>query len=311
MKMTLRQLSLFQCVARHMSFTKAAEEMHLTQPAVSIQLKQLEEHVGMPLFEQVGKKLFLTNAGRELQQSCEDIFSRLDNLEMALTQMKGVMHGSLRIASVSSAKYFVPHLLGDFHRQYPEITLSLQVSNRGQILRRLMSNEDDLALMAQVPDDMKLCSYPIIDNPMIAIAPPDHPLVGKKKLPLNVLQEECFLMREEGSGSRKAIEDHFRRNGIELNQTMELGSSETIKQGVMAGLGLSVLSRHSVALELATGCLVALDVETLPILWTWCLVHHQEKKLSPAAQAFLDHVLTHRDQVKVMIDNLFLEASLH
>ncbi|WP_207062094.1 LysR family transcriptional regulator [Motiliproteus sp. SC1-56] len=309
MKMTLRQLSVFDCVTRHMSFTKAAESMCLTQPAVSIQIKQLEEHIGLPLFEHVGKKLFLTQAGEELKRACGDIFSRLENLEMALTQMKGVMQGSLRIACVTSAKYFAPHLLGEFHRQYPEVQMSLMVTNRDQILRRLINNEDDLALMAQVPDDMKLCSYPILDNPMIAIAPPGHPLVGQKRIPIEALAEESFLMREQGSGSRKAIEDHLRNNGVELSRTMELGSSETIKQGVMAGLGLSILSRHSVALELATGCLKELDVASFPIIWTWCFVHHQEKKLSPAAQAFLDHVVTHRETVKELICNRFLGAA--
>ncbi|MCW8886423.1 MAG: LysR family transcriptional regulator, partial [Motiliproteus sp.] len=236
MKMTLRQLTLFDCVARHMSFTRAAEEMHLTQPAVSIQLKQLEEHVGMPLFEQIGKKLYLTAAGEELQQTCSDIFSRLDNLEMALSQMKGLMHGTLRVAVVTSAMYFAPHLLGAFQREYPEVRMRLVVKNRNQVLQRLANNEDDLVLMAQVPQDMKLVSYPFLDNPMIPVVPPTHPLVGREKLPLSVLNEYRFLSREDGSGSRKAIEDHLQEREVVLENIMELGGSETIKQGLMAGL---------------------------------------------------------------------------
>lgn len=310
LKMTLRQLSLFDCVARHMSFTRAAEEMCLTQPAVSIQLKQLEEHMGLPLFEKVGKKMFLTEAGAELQNACDDIFSRLDSLEMSLTQMKGIMHGRLRIAVVTSAKYFAPHLLGEFHRNYPEVDISLVVTNRDQVLQRLYANEDDLVLVAQVPDDGRLLSYPFLDNPMVPVVAPDHPLAGSKGLKADVLASDTFLMREQGSGSRKAIEDHLRELGVQLSRKMELGSSETIKQGVMAGLGLSILSRHSIALELATGCLVELDVETFPWVRSWCVVHHRDKKLSPAAQAFVDHLISNREQVVAMLSNRFLGAAL-
>ena len=310
MKMTLRQLSLFECVARHMSYTKAAEEKHLTQPAVSIQIKQLEEHVGLPLFEYIGKKLYLTDAGRELQQACEDVFSRMDSLEMALTQMKGGMHGSLRIATVTSAKYFAPHLIGEFSRQYPDVDMSLVVTNRNNVVQRLANNEDDLVLMAQVPRDMKLKVYPIVDNPMFPVVSPEHPLAGQKNVPIDALLQERFLTREQGSGSRKAIEDHLKENGIKLPQTMELGSSETIKQGVMAGLGVSILSRFSMALELATGCLVSLDMDTFPIVRTWCLVHPADKRLSPAAEAFIDYFLSNQGQVKEIISNRFMGAEL-
>ena len=310
MKMTLRQLMLFGCVARHMSYTRAAEEMHLTQPAVSIQLKQLEEHIGLPLFESIGKKLHLTAAGTELQLACKDIFSRLDNLEMALTRMKGVMHGTLRIAVVTSAMYFAPHLLGMFQREYPEIKIRLIVRNRDQVLRRLANNEDDLVLMAQVPQDMKLVSYPFLDNPMIPLATPEHPLVGERGLPVDAFANYCFLTREEGSGSRKAIEDHLREHDVVLEDIMELGSSETIKQGLMAGLGISILSRHSVALELATGLLTELDVESFPIVRSWCMVHHEEKRLSPAAQAFIDFMHTNGMDAREMLRNRFMSASI-
>ncbi len=310
MKMTLRQLTLFECVARRMSFTRAAEEMHLTQPAVSIQLKQLEEHVGLPLFEQIGKKLYLTSAGEQLQHTCRDIFSSLDNLEMALTQMKGLMHGTLRVAVVTSAMYFAPHLLGAFQKEYPEIRMRLVVRNRNQVLQRLANNEDDLVLMAQVPQDMKLVSYPFLDNPMIPVAPPAHPLVGKSNLPLSVFHDYRFLNREEGSGSRKAIEDHLRERDVELEDTMELGGSETIKQGLMAGLGISILSRHSVALELATGLLVELDVESFPIVRSWCMVHHRDKSLSPAAEAFIQFMHTNGQSVREMLRDRFMSATI-
>ncbi len=310
MKMTLRQLMLFDRVARLMSFTRAAEEMHLTQPAVSIQLKQLEEHIGLPMFEHIGKKLYLTPAGEELQRACSDIFSRLDNLEMVLSQMKGLMHGTLRLAVVTSAMYFAPHLLGAFQRQYPEVKMRLVVRNRDQVLQRLASNEDDLVLMAQVPEDLKLVSYPFLDNPMIPLAAPDHPLVGAARLPITAFAKYCFLTREEGSGSRKAIEDHLRERGVVLDNTMVLGGSETIKQGLMAGLGISILSRHSVALELATGLLVELDIDTFPIVRSWCLVHHQDKKLSPAAQAFIEFMHVNGQQVREMLRNRFMSASI-
>ena len=310
MKMTLRQLALFECVARHLSYTRAAEEKHLTQPAVSIQIKQLEEHVGLPLFEYIGKKLYLTDAGRELQQACEDMFARLDSLEMALTQMKGGMHGSLKIATVTSAKYFAPHLIGEFNRSYPDVDISLVVINRDRVVQRLINNEDDLVLMAQVPKDIKLKVYPILDNPMFPVVAAEHPLAGQKRIPITALVKERFLTREKGSGSRKAIEDHLRENNITLSRTMELGDSETIKQGVMAGLGVSILSRFSMALELATGCLVSLDMETFPIVRTWCLVHPRDKRLSPAAQAFIDYTLEHDEQVRQVINNRFLGAEL-
>lgn len=310
MKMTLRQLSLFVCVARHLSYTKAAEEMHLTQPAVSIQIKQLEGHVGLALFEYIGKKLYLTDAGRELLQACEDIFSRMDSLEMALTQMKGGMHGSLRIATVTSAKYFAPHLIGEFNRQYPDVEMSLVVTNRNNVLQRLVNNEDDLVLMAQVPEDMKLKAYPILDNPMIPVVAPGHPLAGQTNVAIEALVNERFLTREKGSGSRKAVEDHLKEQGVKFARTMDLGSSETIKQGVMAGLGVSILSRFSMALELATGCLVSLDVESFPIVRTWCIVHLEDKRLSPAAQAFIDYILSHEEQVKQVINNRFMGAEL-
>jgi DNA-binding transcriptional LysR family regulator len=310
MKMTLRQLALFECVARNMSYTRAAEEKHLTQPAVSIQIKQLEEHVGLPLFEYIGKKLYLTDAGRELEQACHDIFERLDSLEMALTQMKGGMHGSLRIATVTSATYFAPHLIGEFNRQYPDVDISLVVTNRNNVLQRMATNEDDLVLMAQVPKDMKLKAYPILDNPMLPVVAPGHPLAGRENIPITALTEERLLTREKGSGSRKAIEDHLSEQGVKLTRTMELGSSETIKQGVMAGLGVSILSRFSMALELATGCLVSLDMESFPLVRTWCLVHPAEKRLSPVAQAFLDYILHNEQQVTEIINNRFLEAGL-
>ncbi|MEH6824661.1 MAG: LysR family transcriptional regulator [Motiliproteus sp.] len=310
MKMTLRQLTLFECVARHMSYTRAAEEKHLTQPAVSIQIKQLEEHAGLPLFEYIGKKLYLTDAGRELQHACRDIFSRIESLEMALTQMKGGMHGSLRIATVTSANYFAPHLIGEFNRHYPDVEMSLVATNRDSVIQRLINNQDDLVLMAQVPKDMKLKVYPILDNPMFPVVAPGHPLVGQKRIPIDALTRERFLIREKGSGSRKAIDDHLREAGISLPLTMELGSIETIKQGVMAGLGISILSRFSMALELATGCLVSLDMDTFPIVRTWCLVHPLEKRLSPAAQAFIDYFLDHDERVRQLINNRFLGAQL-
>ena len=310
MKMTLRQLSLFVCVVRHMSYTKAAEEMHLTQPAVSIQIKQLEGHVGLPLFEYIGKKLYLTDAGRELLQACDDIFTRMDSLEMALTQMKGGMHGALRVATVTSATYFAPHLIGEFNRHYPDIEMSLVVTNRDTVLQRLANNEDDLVLMAQVPKDMKLKVYPILDNPMIPVVAPGHPLAGKKNIPIEALVSERFLTREKGSGSRKAVEDHLNEQGVIFPRTMDLGSSETIKQGVMAGLGISILSRFSMALELATGCLVSLDVENFPIVRSWCIVHSEDKRLSPAAQAFIDYIVSHKGQVRQTINNRFMGAEL-
>ncbi len=297
MHMTLRQLTLFKAVAEHLSFTRAAADLSLTQPAVSIQIKQLESNVGMPLFEQIGKKIYLTDAGRELYATCHDIFARLEALEMSLSELQGAIKGQLKLSVVTTATYFTPHLFSEFLRLYPEVNIRLNVTNRIHILERLANNEDDLVVMGQVPEQLNVQAHQFLENPLMIIAHPQHQLVGKKRIPLAALAEETFLVREIGSGTRLAMERCFASHHVELKTGMELGSSEAIKQGVIAQLGLSVLSQHTLTLELASGVIRLLDVENFPLIRHWYIVHLTEKKLSLVARTFLNFLLTQTQQV--------------
>lgn len=246
---TLRQLEVFAAIARLGSFTRAAEELHLTQPTVSMQIKKLADAVGLPLFEHVGKKVYLTEAGRALHAFTREIFDHFSKLEMTIADMKGLKQGTLKLAVVTTAKYFAPRLLGPFCQKYPGIDVSLKVSNRERVLERLADNQDDLYILGQPPEDIDAVAEPFLENPLVVLAPADHPLAGRKKIPLKRLTEEPFLMREPGSGTRKAVERLFADRELALKVRMELGSNEAIKQAIVGGLGLSVLSRHTLALD--------------------------------------------------------------
>lgn len=289
---TLHQLKIFEVVARNLSFTRAAEELHLTQPTVSIQLRQLADIVGLPLIEQVGKRIFLTEAGRELLDLCHNIFDGMARFEMMTSDMKGVKAGKLRIAAISTSKYFVPRLLGPFYKQYPGIDISLKVTNRENLLQRLSNNEDDLYILGQPPEHMDIQLEPFLENPLIVIAPRQHPLAGKKKIAPARLAEEPFLMRESGSGTRLATERFFKDRNLAINIRMELGSNEAIKQAVAGGLGVAVLSAHTLALERNTDELAVLDVLDFPIRRQWYVAYPTGKQLSVVAQTFLNFLRT-------------------
>jgi len=291
MHLTLQQLRLFESVARNGSFTRAAEELFLTQPAVSIQVKRLEEQIGMPIFEHVGKKIFLTAAGKALYATCREILDQVNRLRDTVADLQGVVKGPLQVAVVTTAKYFMPHLLGSFLVQYPDVEPKLEFTNRANVLHRLANNEDDFVVMGQVADDSNLVAYPFLDNILVPVAPPWHPLAKQKKIPLQRLVKERFLMREAGSGTRLVFERHVAKFDSSIEPYMELGSSEAIKQGVMAGLGLSVLSIHSLESERQAGRIVVLDAEGFPLVRRWYAVHLKGKKLSLAARTFLDFLL--------------------
>ena len=297
MYMTLRQLTLFKAVAQHLSFTRAAAELCLTQPAVSIQIKQLEGHIGMPLFEQIGKRIFLTEAGRELYAACGDIFARIETLETSLNELQGCIKGQLKLSIVTNATYFTPHIFKAFLRLYPEVQLRLNVTNRINVLDRLANNEDDLVIMGQVPEQMHVESHQFLESPLVVLAPPQHPLINQAHIPLVRLAQEPILIREVGSGTRLAMERCFAAYDLELPTEMELGCSEAIKQGVMAGLGVSVLSQHTLILELATGKIKLLDVEEFPLIRYWYIAHLREKKLSLVARTFLDFMLSSAKEI--------------
>lgn len=297
MNITFRQLQIFEAVAQQLSYTRASEVLHLTQPAVSMQIKQLEQSVGLPLFEQLGKKIFLTEAGHEFRRYARAITTQLNELEQVVNEMKGLQRGRLTIAVASTANYFVPRLLATFCQQHGEVTVSLDVTNREQLLKGLVENSTDLVIMGQPPVEMDLVAERFMDNPLVVIAPPDHTLVEHQQIPLKRLLEETFLVREQGSGTRSAVERFFAANQLALSTAMEMSSNEAIKQGVEAGLGLGIVSLHTLGMELALQRLVLLDVVDFPIMRYWYIVYRSGKRLSLVAQAFQSFVKEESAQI--------------
>lgn len=293
---TLQQLRVFQAVAEHRSFTKAAEEIHLTQPGVSIQVKRLEEILDVSLFEKMGNQIYLTAEGQELLETCHDLFERLALFEEKLKELSGDVAGSINVCVISSAKYFMPFLLGNFLRRHPKVEPRLKVTNRANLLARLAANEDDLYITGLVPEDIPVIEHPFLENVLVVVAHPTHPLASKKGISLKQISGERFVGREPGSGTRKAVEELFQKNDLTVKPYIELSSSEAIKQGVMAGLGLAVLSLHSLSLEIAANKLVVLDVKGFPLRRRWYAVHRKGKRLSRAAQTFLDYLQEEGEQ---------------
>jgi LysR family transcriptional regulator, low CO2-responsive transcriptional regulator len=293
---TLHQLRIFHAVAQHNSFARAADALHLSPPTLSLQVKQLSETVGQPLFEQLGKKIFLTAAGRTLAEACQDIEARMDRLNEDLAALQGVERGSLKLAILTTVKYTVPKLLGGFCAAHPGIDVAMVVGNRENLLQRLASNQDDLTIMGQPPAQMDVVCEDFADNPLVLVAPPDHPLVGKKRLAPQRLKNEPFIMREPGSGTRLTTEKFFAGHGITLKNRLEVGSNEAIKQTVAGGLGIAVLSATTVVAELALGELVRLDVQGFPLIRRWHVIYPRGKRLSAAALAFKAWLYENREQ---------------
>ncbi len=291
MHLTIRQLKIFDSVCRHMNYTRAAEELHLTQPAVSMQVKQLEEQVGLPLFEQMGRKLYLTEAGKEIQHYSRRIIELLEEADAVIDDLRGARHGLLDISVVSTANYVITPLLAVFAKRFEGVTIRLDVSNRQTLLQHLEANEKDLVIMGQPPADLDLTAEPFMENALVVIAAVNHPLTRERKIPLSRLEQETFVVREKGSGTRIAMERFFTERDIHLHTGMEMTSNEAIKQAVMAGLGLGIVSIHTLGLELHTGCLAVLDIEDFPIVRQWCVVHRQSKRLSAVCQAFKDFMI--------------------
>jgi len=291
MHLTLQQLKLFEAVSRLSSYTRAAEELFLTQPAVSIQIKRLEEQAGLPLLEQVGKKIFPTAAGKEMYAASLDILNRVEDLKISIDEIQGTVKGPLQVSVITTAKYFLPNLLGSFLQKYPDVEPILRFTNRARILERLMNNDDDFVIMGQVPKDDYLESYPFLNNIIGIVAPADHPLANKKNIPLEELQNQRFLNREAGSGTRQAFDQLLKEQGVKIEPYMELGSSEALKQAVMAGLGVAALSIHSVQLELEVNKLTILDIQGFPLKRRWYAVHLKGRKLPLVARTFLDYIL--------------------
>jgi LysR family transcriptional regulator, low CO2-responsive transcriptional regulator len=286
---TLHQLKVFEAAARHGSFTRAAEELFLTQPTVSMQIKQLTKSVGLPLFEQVGKRLYLTEAGRELFATCRQIFETISQFQMKVADLKGLKQGQLHLAVITTAKYFVPRLLGPFCQLYPGINISLQVTNHEQILERMVNNLDDLYIMSQVPEHLDVNCQAFLDNPLVVFAPTNHPLAQEKNIPIQRLVNEPFIMREPGSGTRRAVQKLFEEHEIKVKVKLELGSNEAIKQAIAGGLGISVLSRHTLLTDVSEFSI--LDVQHFPIQRSWYMVYPAGKHLSIVAHTYYEYLL--------------------
>lgn len=288
---TLQQMRLFEAVARLKSFTRAAEEVNLTQPSVSMQVKAMEEKIGLPLTEQIGKSLHLTTAGAEVYGACVDVLARLRELETGLDDLRGEVAGPLNVAVVSSAKYFLPHLLGAFVRRYPKVVPHLEITNRATLLERLSRNADDLYIMGLAPEQYAVERDLFLENIIVPVARADHPLAGQRRIPMTQLAQAQAIGREQGSGTRGAVERMFADKGVDLNFQIVLDDTEAIKQGVIGGLGIAFLSLHALRLELDHGAVAVLDVEGFPLRRSWYAVHRQGKRLSKAASVFREYLL--------------------
>ena len=287
MRLTFHQLRLLLAVSREGSVSRAAQRLHLTQPTLSTQLRQLAEQVGLPLFERVGRKLHLTAAGRVVLDTAARVEQELENLDETLAELRGDVVGRLRLAVVSTAETFIPRLLGDFRRERPAVEVSLVVLNRDAVIRRLADNLDDLYIMSRPPQAPPVVATPFLSNPLVVVAAAEHPLAGRETLQIEALAAEEFVLREPGSGTRQAAEHFFAAHGLALRPRLELGSNEAVKQAVAGGLGLSLLSAHALAHAVDEGIAV-LRVDGTPLPTQWQVVYPAGKRLSPLASAFLE-----------------------
>ena len=294
---TLRQLEILLSVHKTGSITTASKALFLTQPTGSMQLKKLTEAIGTPLYNQLGRKLVFTQAGLEVIKSAREILDCVGRLDMTLSDLQGLKTGTLSLAVVNTAKYFIPHLLAEFLALYPDIDINFKVGNRQQIINRMEHGEDDFYVFSHPPQNWDLTLHEFLPNPLVAIAQENHPLSNKKRIPLKDFIEHPFLIREQGSGTRHALETHFHNQNVIPNVRMTIETNEAIKHAVMSGLGMTVLSSHTLAFGGNAG-LVELDVETLPIQTTWYLASIRNKQLSVVARTFLEYV---EDQGQISI----------
>lgn len=291
MAFTFKQLKIFATVAEHQSYTIAAKVLFLTQPAISMQVKQLEEFVGMPLFERVGKQVALTEAGQELLRYAESIEQQVNEAKLMLDELKGVERGKLHLTMASTANYFAPQIIAAFKRKHPRAEITLDVTNRSGLVEAVENNHTDMAIMGKPPSGHHLKGIPFMDNPLVVIAAPSHPLVHQQPILLQDLAGEPFIVRESASGTRIAVERFFEQHGLELTAGMEMNRSEAIKQAVMAELGLGIVSLHTIEMELTLKRLVVLEVEDFPIRRQWHIVYREGKRFAAIPEAFKSFVL--------------------
>ena len=311
MNVTFRQLQVFAEVAKLGSMSRAAASLHLTPPAVSMQIKEVESQVGLPLFDRQGRSVSLSTAGEYFLVHARRLLANLKEADDAMARFKRLEHGLLTIGIVSTAKYFVPHLLARFHEEHAGIEVKLRVvGNRGQLVALMQAAEVDLAVMGRPPKELATRAEAFAAHPMVFVASPQHPLVGVGHAPPSALQGQPFIVREIGSGTRAAMEAFFAEHRVEPRITMEMSSNETIKQAVIAGMGLSFLSLHTIGLELRSGLLRVLDIEGTPLMRTWNVVHLQSRVLSPAAEAFRYFIIEHGEAFLLAHDTPLLGAAV-
>lgn len=304
---TFRQLRVFTEVARHLSFARAAESLHLTPPAVTMQVKELEAQVGLPLFERQGRQVSLTTAGEYFVVYARRLLATLKEADDAMARFRGVESGLLSVGLVSTAKYFVPQLLARFREEHPGVDVRLSVcQNREQLVSLLQAGEADLAVMGRPPRELATRAEPFAAHPQVIVAAPTHPLAALDHVPVDALADQIFIAREPGSGTRNVMDGFFREHHIAPRLAMEMPSNETIKQAAIAGMGLAFLSLHTLGLELRAGVLKLLEVDGTPVMRTWNLVRLQSKLLSPAAEAFRYFVLEHAENLLQAHDQALL-----
>jgi DNA-binding transcriptional LysR family regulator len=294
MNITLRQLQIFESVAQTQSYTRAAERLHMTQPAVSMQMKQLEETVGLDLFERQGKKIVITKAGEKLRKHANKIIDRFDIMQSSINKLRKGQHEQIKISAATTANHFVTHMMAEFSRMHKEINITLDITNRETLVKQLQNYDPDFVIMGEPPSKLDLDSQLIMENPLIVIASPNHPLVKKyksKKIPMAEIIKEAFVVREEGSGTKAAIRRHFKKHNYDFISSYEMSSNESIKHAVVAGLGLGIVALHTIKLELEAKNVVILNVENFPLERYWHLVSRKGRRLSPAAVEFQAFIL--------------------
>ncbi len=296
--MTVHQLRIFLTVARYRSYTRAAEELYLSQPAVSIQIRELEQAIGTPLFERAGRNILLTDAGQALLPYAQRVHQILDDAKMVMEELQGLKRGRITLAAVSTAgAYVLPPILGLFQKAHPGIAVSLEVTNRSTLRHRLLQNEVDLVLMGRPPEGIPHVAEPFLPEELVVIGAPSHPLAKARRIPVERLAREVFIQREVGSGTRLAAEEFFRDQKADIRSSFELGDNSAVKEAVAAGLGVAVLHRRAVQFDVSLKRLVVLDVQGFPLKREWHIVHRKEKQLSQAALAFKTFLLNSAEAV--------------
>ncbi|MEA5468975.1 LysR substrate-binding domain-containing protein [Spirulina sp. 06S082] len=294
---TFHQLQVFEAAARHGNFTRAAEELLLTQPTVSIQIKQLSKVIGFPLFKQIGKNIYLTEAGQELLTIARETFQKFEKLELKIADLKDFKSAQLNLGVVTTAKYVISHILQAFCQKYPNVNISLTVASQEELFERMMSDRDDLYLLRQPLEKISIPHYPFVENPLVAIARQDHRLTGKKQITLEQLARESLILPEPSSPMREAVERLFVKYKIPLQVKLELGNNEAIKEAIALGLGISIVSLHAIGLNELKTSFTLLDVKHFPIIQHWAIAYSPSPSLSTIAHTFFEFLQAEGKQV--------------